>query len=110
MFNLEGLLDNAKGYFETRLQMAKVEVLEKTSNIITTLIMLFILAFMFSMMLIFISLALGNYLNNLFDSNYIGFAIMAIFFLIIVVLLSVSISKGYFHKKVKNFTSNLLNK
>src|SRR4051812_44601806 len=104
MFNLEGLIDNAKGYVETRIQMAKVEVLEKASNIIATLFILLILAFMLSMMLIFASLALGNYLNSLFNSTYIGFAIMALFFFILVILLVVSISKGYFHKKVKKVT------
>jgi len=48
------------------------------------------------------SLALGNYLNSLFQNSYMGFAILALFYLIMVIILAASITGGIFHRMLLN--------
>lgn len=105
---LEGLLESVKGYIDTRMQIVKLEFHEKTANAITSLLFIFLAGFMGLMMMLFVSLALGYYLNYLLNSNYLGFAIMALFFLIMVVIFAVNINKGMLHRKIHNLATDLL--
>jgi hypothetical protein len=108
-FKLDGLLESLKGYIDTRLQMLKLDLEEKASGIISSLVFVVLLAFCFIMMLIFLSLALGNYLNSLFNSSYLGFGLMGIFYLILVIILAMNITgKGFLHKKVKNLMLTIM--
>jgi len=109
-FKLDGLLESLKGYIDARLQLLKLDLAEKASGIIASLVFVVLLAFCFIMMLIFLSIALGNYLNSLFNSSYLGFALMGIFYFILVVILAMNITgKGALHRKVKNLMLSIMN-
>jgi hypothetical protein len=108
-FKLDGLLESLKGYIDARLQILKLDLEQKASGIIASLFFVVLLAFSFIMMLIFLSLALGNYLNSIFHSSYTGFALLGLFYFILVVILAISISgKGFLHRKVKNLMLNIM--
>jgi len=98
---LDGLLDSVKGYIDTRIQLFKLEMQEKAANVITSAIFLALLIFCGLMMLMFLSLALGNYLNDLFGNSYMGFCVMGLFYFVMVVLLGMNVSKGLLHRKVQ---------
>jgi hypothetical protein len=106
---LDGLVDSLKGYIDAKLQMLKIDLEEKVSGIIASLFFVVLLAFCFIMMLIFLSLALGNYLNAIFNSSYLGFAVLGLFYLILVIILALNITgKGFLYKKVKNMMLNIM--
>ena len=108
-FKLDGLLESLKGYIDARLQLLRMDLEEKASGIIASLFFVVLLAFSFIMMLIFLSLALGNYLNSIFHSSYLGFALLGLFYFVLVVILAVNISgKGFLHRKMKNLMLNIL--
>lgn len=98
---LDGLLDGLKGYIETRIQLLKLELQEKAANVITIAIFIGLLIFCGLMMLMFLSLALGNYLNELFGNSYMGFCVLGVFYLIMVIILIMNVSKGFLHRKVQ---------
>jgi hypothetical protein len=106
MFNLEGITDNVKGYFDSKIQMLKLEAQEKISGIITTILVMVLVLFMGMMTLVFFSLALGNYLNSLFDSSYIGFGILALFFLVLVIV--VILSKKLIYKAILSLSGDIV--
>ncbi|HEY8399976.1 MAG TPA: phage holin family protein [Cytophagaceae bacterium] len=108
-FKLEGLGESVKAYVDARIQLFKLEVKEKAANIITVLVFSIALVFTILMALMFLALALGNYLNSLFNNSYMGFAILGLFFLIIVLLLAMNLKKGFLHKKVHNLAAEILN-
>lgn len=108
-FGLEGLSESVKAYVDARIQLFKLEVKEKAANIITVLFFAIALIFTILMTLMFLALALGNYLNSLFNNSYMGFVILGLFFLIIVLLLVVNLKKGFLHKKVHQLASEVLN-
>jgi hypothetical protein len=108
-FKLDGLLESLKGYIEARLQILKLDLEEKASGIIASLLFVVLLAFSFIMMLIFLSLALGNYLNSIFNSSYLGFAFLGLFYFVLVVVLALNITgKGFLHRKVKKLMLNIM--
>lgn len=107
---LDGLFDNIKGYVDKRIQLFKLEMMEKTSNIVASLSILFLLAFMFLMMLLFFSLALGSYLNHLLESSYMGYVVMTVFFFLVVIILASNITKGFLHRKVRDLLLHILTK
>lgn len=98
---LDGLLDSVKGYIETRIQLFKLEMQEKAANVITSAIFIGLLIFCGLMMLMFLSLALGNYLNEVFGNSYMGFCALGLFYLIMVILLASNVSRGVLHRKVQ---------
>jgi len=99
-FKLDNIIEHVKGYVETKIQLLKIEALEWASRIIASLIFVLLLSFSFIMMLIFGSIALGNYINQIFNNSYAGFVIIALFYLIIVIILGISITSGILHRLV----------
>src|SRR6185437_11524364 len=101
-FKLDSIIEHIKGYVETRIQLFKIEVAEKAARILTSLFFVILLSFSFLMLIIFTSLALGNYLNTLFQNSYMGFAILALFYFIMVIILAISVTRGVFHRMLLN--------
>jgi hypothetical protein len=108
-FKFDGILDVVKGYVDAKIQLLKLDVKEKASNIITTLLFMMLLLFSFLMMLVFASLALGHYLNTLFDSEFMGFALLALFYLVLVLIMAFNVTKGFLHRKIKNMMLGIMN-
>ncbi|MFN3403286.1 MAG: phage holin family protein [Cytophagaceae bacterium] len=106
---LDGLFEHLKGYLEKRFELFKLEMKEKAANIMATMLMVMMLAFTFFLMLIFMSLALGNYLNSLFNSSYMGFLILGIFFLVAGIIFAMNIGKGFLHKKIHDIAIGIIN-
>jgi lipopolysaccharide export LptBFGC system permease protein LptF len=98
---LDGLLDSVKGYIEARLQLFKLEMQEKASNVIATAIFIVLMAFCGLMALMFLSLALGNYLNEVLGNSYLGFCMLGAFYLLLLLVLFRNVSKGSLHGKVQ---------
>ena len=99
---LDGLLEGIKGYIEARIQLFKLEMQEKASNVMATVIFIVMVAFCALMTLIFMSFALGFFLGHLLGNNYIGFLIIGLFYMLILIVFAMNIGKGAIHRKVKN--------
>jgi uncharacterized membrane protein YqjE len=85
-FKIDSLIESLTGYLEARVELLKLEVREDVSKIISQALV-FSLIFCLSLMLIlFISLGVALFLNRYFEENYLGFWIVAGFYLILVVV------------------------
>lgn len=107
---LDGLIETIKLYIDKRIQLFKLEAQEKAAEIIATLLLVFLTGLMFFLMLIFISLALGNYLNQLLNSTYLGYAVLAGFFLLLLLLFSLNIKDGFLHRRIHKMARGLFTK
>src|ERR1700759_618891 len=90
MLGLDGFLENAQGYVDSKIQIAKIEIQQKLTGAITLVLMLISVLFLALMALAFLSMALGFFLNSLLNSSYLGFLIMAIFFFLLIIILVLS--------------------
>ena len=98
---LDSLLDGVKGYIDARIQLFKLEMQEKAANVLTSVIFIVMVVFCGLMTLVFLSLALGNFLNEVFGNTYLGFCVLGLFYLIMLIVLGINISKGLLHRKVQ---------
>ncbi|MDD4141755.1 MAG: phage holin family protein [Bacteroidales bacterium] len=76
----------AKDYIKTRYDLLKLELLEKTSRILSVLIMIIISLFLLLGALIYFSFALVSWMETVFGSMIPGFLIIGGVFLIILFL------------------------
>ncbi len=74
---LDNLVENLSGYFETRVELIKLEVREEVARVIShglMIVALFLLGFLF---LVFASVGLAHYLNHYYNSASVGFWIVS---------------------------------
>ncbi|MFY7900016.1 MAG: phage holin family protein [Chitinophagaceae bacterium] len=79
--------EQLEGYVKQRLQLFKMQLVEKMSQLIALLFTSLILALLGFFILLFFSIMAGYFFANIFESLYIGFAIVASFYVIITAIL-----------------------
>lgn len=103
---LDDLIENASGYLEARVELAKLEIREDVArllskSIVYAAIMLF--AFLF---LIFFSIGLAQYLNTFFEAPFAGYLIIALIYGITFIVLL--LFKNNIHKKFEKRLTDLI--
>ncbi len=74
---LDNLVENLSGYFETRVELIKLEVREEIASVISHGLMIALLFLLGLLFLVFSSIGLANYLNGYFTGASVGFWIVA---------------------------------
>lgn len=87
ILNLEKLLESITKFIELKMEIYELKVKEQMVQIISSIATLTLILTFGVIMIFFFSLALGFYFNELFSSNFIGFALIGAFYLLIGVLL-----------------------
>ena len=72
-------------YLAARIKLLKLEVFEKTAKITATLFSSLVIAMLASLMLFFLSIALGFYFGAVFDSYGTGFMLVTGLYLLLLV-------------------------
>lgn len=75
--------DELKQYLQDRLLLVKMQATEKGSRLISTLVVGMLGALLFFFILLFLSLVAGFVFSSLFNNFYIGFGIIAGFYLLL---------------------------
>ena len=83
---LEALTDSLKKYVDTNYELVKLEVINYSADIISWLISVLIVGVMLVLSLFFCSFYLANYLSDLLQINYIGFAIVGGVYLLLALI------------------------
>jgi hypothetical protein len=80
---LEGLTDHVKEYINTRVEITKLHLAEKTSLVISNLIAVTIIVVLFLFVIVFGSIAGAWALSEWIGKSYSGFLIVAGFYLLL---------------------------
>lgn len=83
---LEALTDSLKEYVDTNYELIKLEVIDHSSDLISGLISALIVGVMLVLFLLFGSFYAAYYLSDLIGINYIGFAIVGGFYLLVAII------------------------
>jgi uncharacterized membrane protein len=86
-------------YVQDRLLLLKLQMVEKVSQLIALLFAGLTLALLAFFILLFVSIMAGYYFANITGSLYIGFGIVAMFYIILFVLI-VSLRKKVIEKYI----------
>lgn len=81
--NSEALLKNAGNYANTSLELMKLRILKKMSEVISVLAYRFSVLYFFVMFSLFINIGLALFLGEILNAVYLGFLIMSLFYLML---------------------------
>ncbi len=76
------MTDSIRKYIEIRLNLTKLDVLEKSAKILSLLLSAIFLFIIFMLFLFFISLTMAKWLGQLMNSDALGYLIIAVIYLI----------------------------
>ena len=94
---------------EAKIKLALMNVKEEIASAITKLLPLLILAVVFLLIIIFMSITLGLLLNYLLHSTWLGFAILTGVYLLFFLLLLWIKDTTWFKKFIKVRVLNMMN-
>ena len=77
LFDHHSLLENVRGYVQTQIELVKVEAQEKVQEVIKRTIIIIVWVLLAMAILLFLFIALALYLNQVLESHYVGFLIVA---------------------------------
>ncbi len=81
--NIEKLFADAKDYLETRIELAKLQAVEKSSEIAGSAIVGLLLLLLFTLVFLFCSVALAFYISEMTGKYSTGFLIVAGIYLVL---------------------------
>jgi hypothetical protein len=92
----DSMIGNLMGYIDTRIDLVKLEVQMKIKSGMVSLLHAILLGFAAFMAVIFLNIFIALLLNDLLDSQFWGFGIVTLFYLILLVIFIMGIDKKAF--------------
>jgi uncharacterized membrane protein YqjE len=74
---LDNLVENLSGYFETRVELVKMEIREEIASVISHGLMIGVLFLLGLLFLVFLSVGAAIYLNGYLNNSFTGFWIVS---------------------------------
>lgn len=85
--NIELLYQRAKEYTETSIELYRLNAIDKTADVVSSLFARLALLMVVAMFTLFINIALSLYIGKLLDEMYLGFLIVSGFYLILSIVI-----------------------
>jgi protein-S-isoprenylcysteine O-methyltransferase Ste14 len=82
-----GIIDHIIGLVESRLELFKIEAKEEASHVIARILVMILLGLFLFFTWFFVALALGLWLNVLFESQYLGVLAAGIIHLLLFIII-----------------------
>jgi len=98
---IEELTDTVKTYIITNFELLKYEALERSSFIWANLASTIILSVVGLLFVIFLSVGVGCFLSTVLDCAYLGYAIVAGFYLVILLIIGLG-RKKFLEKPIRD--------
>ena len=101
--NMEQLYQKAKDYTEVSIELFRLNAIDKTADLVSSLFAKFILAMVVAMFTLFINIALSLYIGKLLEETYLGFLIVSGIYLVLSIVILL-----YSDKLLKKPLTNLV--
>jgi len=99
--SIESLLESATDYGKTSYELVKLRAIDKTADVISTLIPRLIVISILTLFLLFLNLGVALYLGEILENMYYGFFVVAAFYLVIGLFVHL-----FLHKRFKRKVSD----
>lgn len=86
--NIELLYEKAKDYAEVNLELVKLNTIDKTADVISSLLARLLVIMVVALFVLFLSIALSLYLGELIGKDYLGFLGVTAGYLILAIVLN----------------------
>ena len=99
--SLESLLERVVEYGNTSFELVKLKILDKTSNVVSSIISSYFVLILIASFALFLSFGLAFWLGEILDKIYLGFFVVAVFYGIIGIVIHF-----FMRKWLKKIASN----
>jgi uncharacterized membrane protein YqjE len=106
----ENLMGNLMGYLDTRIDLVRLEAQEKVKSAFVGTVHGVTLALIGLLFFVFLNLFVALLLNDVLDSPYWGFGIVAAFYLLLLVVFLVGVDKKLFQGLADKMLNNTIYK
>lgn len=97
-------------YFELKVRELKLKTIQTASSILTILVLIITLSSFAFLFILFGSLALSSILNDLLNSTYLGYVLVACIYLLLILMMIVLFRRGIINKWLQTVILKSLNK
>ncbi len=91
--SIKSLIDKSKDYLDTKIELTKLKTIDKTADVLSTVIVKVTMIFIGSLFVIFVSIELAIMLGRLLGAYHYGFLIMGGFYAILLLVIYVQREK-----------------
>ncbi len=78
--SIKSLIDQSKDYLETKIELTKLKTIDRSADILSSVVVMVLMIFLGSLFIVFISIALALILGNWLGGAHIGFLIVGGFY------------------------------
>jgi hypothetical protein len=100
---LEALLESATEYTKTTIELVKLKTLDKTTDVVSSLVPQSLVFILVSTFLLFLNLGLALWLGDILGKAFYGFFVVAAFYILVG-----SIIHLFLHKWIKRHVGNYI--
>mgnify|MGYP001818531878 FL=1 len=105
---MDRMIDHLVEFVETRLEILKLDFKEESVHVIAKLLTGALIVLFSTLFFIFFSVMIAIILNEALESSYLGYAILAAFFLLILVSILIIKQTHWYHHKITEITDQLV--
>lgn len=84
--NIESLYEKAKSYAEVNVELAKLTAIDKTADVVSSLLARLLVIMVVALFVLFLSISMGLFLGEQLDSPYLGFLAVSGLYLVFALL------------------------
>jgi fatty acid desaturase len=100
---LESLLERASEYGKTSFELIKLKTLDKTTDVVSSLVPQSVVFVILASFMLFLNLAIALWLGDILGKAFYGFFVVAAFYLLAGIFVHF-----FMHKKLKKLVANYL--
>jgi hypothetical protein len=95
---INNLIDKLTEFLQVRVDKLKLDLLARLSKLFANLLSLFLIIIVGLFFSMFLSVALGAYINEIYESAYIGYLIVSGCYLVLLILIFILMKSGTIQK------------
>ena len=86
--NIESLYKKAKEYADINIELLKLNSIDKTADVLSSLVSRLIIFMFVVMFVLLVNIALSLYLGELLGKDYLGYAVVAAMYLVLIIVIN----------------------
>lgn len=99
-------ISKLKEYVDVKTEQIKLIVLARVSSILSNVISLSIILLFSFFLIFFLSFAIANLLNEIFESLYLGYFLISSFYLLIIIIVLILAKRGIIQGWIESLIVN----
>jgi hypothetical protein len=108
-FKLDSIVGNLTGYVESRVALVKMEIREEVASVLSRALIVMVMFFTGFLVLLFLSVGLAEYLNTLWEGDFMGFVLVGGFYALLLILM-IAFRNNVLHSLEKKFEEMIKHK